>query len=191
MSQQLSATPAQQFLGIAVSMTEDGLFRINDLHKASGGDKKHQPRNWLRNDRTKETIELLESRTQVQKRGVEQNQVVRTVNGGDPDKTGTYICEDLVYSYAMWISPEFELEVISVFRKARQQKQTYLEAQLEYHLWLAEEIVPKRRMELARYWRNLCTDQWNALIEENARLKKQLEEEQTFSRMLLKKTTTH
>lgn len=40
---------------------QNGLYCLNDLHKASGGASKHRPNQWLRNEKTIEFIEYLEA----------------------------------------------------------------------------------------------------------------------------------
>lgn len=88
----------------------DNLYSLNDVHKASGGDKKHQPSFFMRNQETKDLIKEIES--------VDKNLAVRRVQGGnDKSKQGTYVCKELVYRYAMWISPKFALLVIRTFDK--------------------------------------------------------------------------
>jgi len=87
----------------------DGLYSLNDLHRAAGGEKRHQPANWLRNDQARELIEEIEQSSDL------RNGAVKRVQGGDPQLQGTYACKELVYAYAMWISARFHLAVIRAF----------------------------------------------------------------------------
>ena len=95
---------------IAIRQDEHGRFCLNDLHKASVGEKRHQPSNWLA---LQQTIELIEELPTPGIPGVEQNQPVNVINGGI--NRGTYVCKELVYAFAMWISPKFHLKVIRTF----------------------------------------------------------------------------
>lgn len=86
----------------------NGLFSLNDLHKVSGGAKKHEPYQFMRNQETKELIAEIESENQI---------AYMTVQGGNTKTTkqGTFVCRELVYRYAMWISAKFSLMVIRAF----------------------------------------------------------------------------
>jgi len=95
---------------ITIKQDAQGRYCLNDLHKASGGEKKFQPANWLRSD---QATELLRELTIPHIRGVEQNQPLNVVHGGSAP--GTYVCRELVYAYAMWISAKFHLQVIRTF----------------------------------------------------------------------------
>lgn len=96
--------------GVSVRQDKSGRYCLNDLHSAAGGLPKHRAQYWLGNDQTKELVREL---TKAGNPSLEQNQPVNVVYGGDG--RGTYVCKELVYSYAMWISPAFNLKVIRTF----------------------------------------------------------------------------
>ena len=88
----------------------DGLYSLNDMHRASGSDKKHQPAFFVRNQEVADLAEEIKHSANLQ-----SEQVLKKINGGS--KRGTYACKELVYRYAMWISPKFALLVIRTFDK--------------------------------------------------------------------------
>ncbi|RRD41637.1 KilA-N domain-containing protein [Comamonadaceae bacterium OH3737_COT-264] len=81
----------------------DGLFSLNDLHKASGNIEAQRPNQFLRIDQTKALIQELKTA---------QICAVKTKEGRNG---GTYACRELVIAYAAWISAAFHLKVIRVF----------------------------------------------------------------------------
>lgn len=93
----------------------DGLYCLNDLHKASGGSEKHRPLQWLRLDQTVELINELENEADAQISATRKNQEVIKKIQGFGKQQGTYACRELVYAYATWISPRFFLTVLRVF----------------------------------------------------------------------------
>jgi len=101
--------PQITILDQAINMI-DGLYSLNDMHRASGSDKKHQPAFFMRNQETKDLIKEVEVTDNIKA-------VKRVQGGNDKSKQGTYVCKDLVYRYAMWISPKFALLVIRTFDK--------------------------------------------------------------------------
>ncbi|CAH0532176.1 hypothetical protein UAM5_00059 [Ralstonia phage UAM5] len=98
---------------IAIGSTEirqdgDGRYCLNDLHRSAGGEKRHGPSYWLSNATTRELIGEL---------GTTGNPVVALEGAAG----GTYVCKELVYAYAMWISPTFHLKVIRTFDAVQHQ----------------------------------------------------------------------
>lgn len=91
----------------------DGLYSLNDLHRASGGDPKHKPANFMRLDSTRALIAELQFSDVRSAKCADMRTATITINGG-PNR-GTYVCRELVYAYAMWISPKFHLQVIRAF----------------------------------------------------------------------------
>lgn len=98
----------------------DGRYCINDFHKAAGNEQRHQPSNWLRLDQTKALIEeinrsseMMNDSSEVRSDFSEMRAAIEIRNGGN--NRGTYVVKELVYSYAMWISPAFNLKVIRAY----------------------------------------------------------------------------
>ena len=97
-------------VGDAVISIQGDLYSLNDLHRASGGEAKHQPANFLRLDTTQKLIEEI---TKEISQSSDVRSALRVINGGD--QRGTYVCKELVYAYAMWVSAAFNLRVIRAF----------------------------------------------------------------------------
>lgn len=90
-----------QLYGTQIRQDEQGRFCLNDLHQASGGESRHRPAYWLSNQQTQELI------GEISKDGIPS---ILTKQG-----LGTFVRKELVYAYAMWISPKFHLYVIRTF----------------------------------------------------------------------------
>lgn len=87
--------------GNAIRQDVHGRFCLNDLHRAAGGEPKHRPSRWLDNQQTKELVSEIE---------IAGIRAIETIQ-----KKGTFGCRELVYCYAMWISPIFHLKVIRAY----------------------------------------------------------------------------
>lgn len=101
----------------SIRQDEDGRYSLNDLHKASGGEEKHKPTRFIRNQQTKDLIEEIERFSNMRSSENEQRPnlvfAVKTFHGGS--NQGTYVVKELVYAYAMWISAKFHLIVIRAY----------------------------------------------------------------------------
>ncbi|UXN34355.1 KilA-N domain-containing protein [Avibacterium paragallinarum] len=88
--------------------TLNGLYSLNDFHKASGTKEHLRPSKFIRNDQTKDLIAEIE-KDQSPNLGL----ACKSLRGGL--NAGVWDCEELVLSYAMWISPKFHLMVLRAF----------------------------------------------------------------------------
>lgn len=99
----------------AIRQDSDGRYCLNDLHKAAvaaGANKRtKEPGKWMANASFNELVQELTTQNP-------GSFPVRTVEGRNG---GTYVCEELVYAYAMWISPAFHLKVIRAYKTLQTQ----------------------------------------------------------------------
>lgn len=86
---------------VGIRKDGDGRYCINDLHRAAGGEDKHRPAYWMKNQSFRDLVSELE---------IDGFPSFESKQG-----LGTFVCKELVYAYAMWISPVFHLHVIRTF----------------------------------------------------------------------------
>ena len=101
-----STTTKLTIASTEIHQDADGRYSLNDLHKASGGEERHQPRYFLANQQTQDLITEISAST--------DGGIPLSVKRGGNNQ-GSYGAKELVYSYAMWISPKFHLQVIRTF----------------------------------------------------------------------------
>lgn len=87
-----------------IRQDKDGRFNLNDLHQAAGGERRHDTREFLSRESTKELIMELD-----------REMTGKSVNTLRGRYGGTFVVKELVYAYAMWISPQFNLKVIRAY----------------------------------------------------------------------------
>ncbi|ECB6677659.1 KilA-N domain-containing protein [Salmonella enterica subsp. enterica serovar Kottbus] len=92
---------------VKIHMDSEGRYSLNDLHVASGKEEKHQPAFFMRRNETIELINEIFNSADMQNK----NPVISKKGRYG----GTYVCKELVYSYAMWISAAFALKVIRAY----------------------------------------------------------------------------
>lgn len=98
-----------------IRQEDGGYYCLNDLHRASGYDKKHQPAYFMRNQQTKDLIDEINRSANLQIDPSANLQKPPFIKINDGENNGTYVVKELVYAYAMWISPKFHLMVIRAY----------------------------------------------------------------------------
>jgi len=153
MNKETAVTKANESFKIGdceIRRDAEGRYCLNDLHKAAGGASKHQPSFFMRR---KEAAELL---TEL---GASANSQTPTTTINDGHNNGTYVCKELVYAYAMWISPSFSLKVI----RAYDDLMTGKYQQIEHH-------QPKTISWDKESFSELKDRSWKIAIEKSAKL---------------------
>ena len=105
--QSVNCTNSIVISDIKIHKDAEGRYSLNDLHKAAGKEHRHLPNYWFELQQAKELIEeILNTGFPVIKNPVDSKK---------GRYGGTYVCKELVYSYAMWISAAFALKVIRAY----------------------------------------------------------------------------
>ncbi len=96
--------------GVSVRRDFDGRYCLNDLHRAAvsagANPRTKEPGKFMAST---QIIELISEIETTQNMGSYPVSTIEGRNGG------TYVCKELVYAYAMWVSPSFNLKVIRTF----------------------------------------------------------------------------
>ena len=118
---------------------QNDLYNLNDLHQASGALTKHKPANWLRLQQTQELItELTDAHIRASK---QKQQVIEVIKGGN--NQGTFVCKELVYAYATWISPKFFLQVLRTFDAVMTAQPHMTVDELRHWQWTTQHYAEK------------------------------------------------
>ncbi len=112
---------------------QNGLFSLNDLHKAAGGELRHRPVEFLRLEQSQALLNELQ-------KGGDSHLFLNTAKGRNG---GTYACRELVIAYAAWISAAFHLKVIRVFLAATTPQAEPTQTRLDY-----DRISPAQAQDL-------------------------------------------
>ena len=128
---------------------QNGMYSLNDLHKAAGAENKHRPNYFFTNQQTKELL------AEIEIAGIPAIEAKQGV--------GTYVCKELVYAYAMWISPKFHLHVIRAFDQMVNQPKPQQVIGSEGMRCLSALIKGKTSHLTGREQKSASTRLWNQL----------------------------
>src|SRR5260363_475969 len=106
-----------------IRQDSEGRSCLNDLYRAAGWEDRHQPTFFMRRQEPADLVQAIGSANSQNLHSADmqgeiqsansQSAAVTTINGGL--KRGTYVCKELVYSYAMWVRPQFHRQVVHAF----------------------------------------------------------------------------
>lgn len=119
----------------SLATSKSARYCLNDLHRAAGGESKHQPAFFMRR---KETADLLAEL------GASANSQTPTITINDGRNNGTYVAKELVYAYAMWISAAFHLKVIRAYDAMVTAPQHLIPQSLPEALRLAADLADQK-----------------------------------------------
>ena len=158
-------TNALTVADILIHQDAEGRYCLNDLHKAAGALSKDQPSKWLILDSAQQLVKELDTENLV----ADKNQSVKKYMGGG-GRQGTYVFKELVYAYAMWISPVFHLKVIRAYDALVTQGMLAQSADFSSAAMLTTEQYEAERARLNALLEKLQSTQIAVMPEEYERL---------------------
>jgi hypothetical protein len=126
-----------------ITKDADGRFSLNDLHKSAGGKIKDLPNKFMASKSFVEVVDILNA---------EKSAFKPMIRKQGRYSGGTWVCKELVYKYAMWVSAEFELKVIRTFDQATSPPSTMVALnELTAKIESDKEVASFCGAELAKY----------------------------------------
>ena len=116
---------------------QDGLYSLNDLHRASGAEPSKRPSFFLNIQQAQELVAEISNSNA----GIPAFRTQRGANGG------TYACRELVIAYAAWISAAFHLKVIRVFLAQTSQPTAHITSHSVHGQRLLVTFLPNGQMD--------------------------------------------
>lgn len=143
--------------GITVKQDVEGRYCLNDIHKAADElcTVKTSPAQWARTDMAKEFTDHL----------ITQKRLINPITSKVGQGGGTYAVKQLVYAYAMWISPAYQLKVIEAYDRLATEG-------VAVHDAAAQDLLDNPLKYLTA-----LMGQAQKLVEENARLEQKVEQD--------------
>ena len=139
---------------ITIEQDDEGRYCLNDVHEASGASSTYAPGQWARYDAQGLVEELIVG-----------NPTIEPLASKAGRHGGTFAIKELVYAYAMWISPVYHLKVIQAYDRM-------VTDGVAVHENAAQALLDNPLKYL-----QAIMGQAQALVEENARLEQKAKED--------------
>ena len=98
-----------------IRQDHEGRYCLNDLHRAAGGEKRHQPSNWVNLIGTHALVQAIEKANT--KEGRQQSESIVSTKG-----LGTFVAKELAYDFAGWISKDFYLKLVRTYEELQTER---------------------------------------------------------------------
>jgi hypothetical protein len=123
-----------------IIVDENNMIKINDICSLAGKETYH----WTDNKRTKSLI------VQYQELNPDHGIPCTVIQGGDPDKQGTWIHKDLAHSFMMWCFPSYELIVNDILNELFSKGTVTVVAKTKAEMYLEMAKIEQEKEQLEK-----------------------------------------